>query len=61
MKVTIVTLLLMLLVGCYGQNNQEVILATKECQDADLRAVMLCDGLNNCYIQCRPQKDDCDD
>ena len=60
MKMTVITLLLMLLIGCRGQNNQEIILATKECQDAGLRAVLLCAPAGNCYIQCRPPRD-CDD
>ncbi len=44
-----------ILSGCQGQTNQEIILATKECEEAGLRAVMLCNVANDCRIQCRPR------
>ncbi len=54
-----ILLVLIILAGCVeGHSNQEIIIATHECEEAGLRAVMLCDGAANCYVQCRPREEE---
>jgi hypothetical protein len=52
---------LLLLVGCEqpGMTNQQIILETKLCEDAGMRAVMLTSYSSAmAMIQCRPHKED---
>lgn len=35
-------------------DNAEIIVETNRCRDADMRAVLICNVFNECFIQCRP-------
>lgn len=51
-KLLIITLIV-LCSSCEIHSNQEIILETKKCVDAGLRAVWLSNGITG-YIACRP-------
>lgn len=51
----ILLLILLLLSGCYqSQNNQDMLIAIRDCEKAELRAVYLHDSEGEYVIQCRP-------
>ena len=53
----VIFLVLFFLFGCSSEKRQFAN-DSDECYEQGKRAVMLCDGLGSCFIECREKRDD---